>query len=68
MNVQGKVANRPCCPWPEDENRKELGRLQGQNILIGWEGASTMLSMKHLGCTKQEVEAIIEEARKDLSI
>lgn len=30
------------------------------------EGASMTLSMKHLGCTKEEVEAIIQEDRKDL--
>lgn len=65
-NVQEKITNWPCSPWSKDEYGKELGRLQRQNMLMMLEGVSTMVLMKHLGWTKQEVEALLQEVRRDL--
>lgn len=72
LSAQGFISMRetvmkwPCGPWPEDQAGKRLGRLQKQNILMALEAASLMLFTKQLGWTKEEVEAIIREAREDL--
>ena len=67
INVQEKVMKWPCSPWAEDEDGKELGRLQRQNMLMMLEGVSTRLFMEHLGWTKQEVEALLQDVRKDFN-
>lgn len=66
MNTREMVMKWPCGPWPEDQAGKRLGRLQKQNFLMALEVASLMLFTKQLGWTKEEVEAIIREAREDL--
>ncbi len=65
-NVQEKFIQWPCGPWPEDEAGKKLGRLQIQNLLIALQGLSTMLLTKWLGWTKEEVEVLLQEVRRDL--
>ncbi len=65
--VQEEFMQWPSGPWPEDEAGKKLRRLQIQSVLMALEGLSTMLLTKQLGWTKEEVEALLQEVRRDIN-
>ena len=66
VEVQKKAIEWSCGPWPEEEARKMLGKMQRQNVSMALKGVSRMLFMKQFGWTKEEVGAILQEALKDL--
>ena len=65
-NVHEKLTTWACSPWPEDEHQREIGRLQRQNTLMALEGVTTMVFTKSFEWTKQEVDSLLGEVRKDL--
>ncbi|KAK4986225.1 hypothetical protein LTR66_002719 [Elasticomyces elasticus] len=53
-------------PWPRGKKNKVLGRLTYENTLSALPASAMALWTRHLGMTKDEVEAELAECRKDL--
>ncbi|KAF9873169.1 C6 zinc finger domain protein [Colletotrichum karsti] len=56
----------PLNSWPKDEKLKEIGRWQFVNLDTGLEGLSMGLLTRVLGWTKEEVQVLCANVRKDL--
>ncbi len=57
----------PGNPWARGREEKRLGAMQMTNILDGLHGISMSLFTKVHGMPTDEVETLLEEARKDLA-
>jgi SAM-dependent methyltransferase len=57
----------PVNPWAKGRRWKELGMAMVQNFNEGLESFSYMLCMKGLGWTKEEVDELLVEVRKNLN-
>lgn len=57
----------PMNPWPKGRRWKVLGMVMLENFNDGLESFSYMLCMKGLGWTKEEVDRLLVQVRKDLS-
>ena len=67
MNITERVYEWPLGEWPEAQNAKEIGKATKINLTRGLEGMSMLLLTKHLGWTREGVEALIREVREDLN-
>ena len=56
----------PVNPWPKGRRWKELGMVVLENFDAGLESFSYMLCMKGLGWSKEEVDKLLVEVRKNL--
>ncbi|KAH8681994.1 methyltransferase domain-containing protein [Xylariales sp. PMI_506] len=65
-DVQERRFVVPGNAWAKGRGNKTLGTWQMQNILDGLHGISIMLFTRLLGMAVDEVEALLEEVRRDL--
>lgn len=52
--------------WPKGKLEKEIGRFTRKNILQGLEGISMALLTKHLQWSRERVEMMLVDVRKEL--
>jgi len=57
----------PVNPWAKGRRWKLLGSVMLENFNTGLESFSYMLCMKGLGWTKEEVDSLLMEVRKNLN-
>jgi Methyltransferase domain len=56
----------PGNPWAKGRDEKQLGMMQMTNILDGLHGMSMTLFTKIHGMSEEDVEALLEDTRRDL--
>ncbi|KAF4472630.1 hypothetical protein FALBO_469 [Fusarium albosuccineum] len=56
----------PMNTWPQDHKYKELGAWQKENMNLGLESFSMALLTRAHDWTKEQVDALLDEVRKDL--
>ena len=65
-NVSEVIYKWPMNTWPKSQKYKDLGSWQLANVLEGVEGFTLGLFTRVLGWSKEEVEALLVDVRKDL--
>ncbi|KAI4282500.1 MAG: hypothetical protein L6R35_005400 [Caloplaca aegaea] len=53
-------------PWSQDEKQKQIGAMQGANMQNAVQGISMTVLTKNLGWTREEVDGLLEEIKKDI--
>ncbi|KAI8186723.1 putative methyltransferase tdiE [Colletotrichum sp. SAR 10_86] len=57
----------PTNPWPKDKKFKELGYWHNENLLEGWEAICMAPLTRALGWTKEEVQVLMAQNRKEFN-
>jgi hypothetical protein len=65
VDVQVEIRHWPFGPWHEDKKLKDIGLWSRANALEGLEAVSIATLTRGLGWTTEQVEALLEEVRKD---
>lgn len=65
VNVKETVYVVPNNQWPKDKRLKEIGMWQNENIASGLEGLSAALFTRVLGWSKEELDVLLAQARKE---
>lgn len=66
VNVTEKVFKWPMNTWPKDPFHKELGAWTLENISSGADGLSAAVYTRVLNWTKEELDVLLAQARKDM--
>ncbi|ETN36863.1 uncharacterized protein HMPREF1541_07850 [Cyphellophora europaea CBS 101466] len=66
VNVQVIRTPIPLGPWPKDERQKRIGLLNWTQLWEGLPGLSLRLFIDVLGYTREELEILLMEVRKDM--
>ncbi|KAH7121918.1 S-adenosyl-L-methionine-dependent methyltransferase [Dactylonectria estremocensis] len=65
-NLTQVVYKWPMNRWPKDPKLKELGMWTLENVSSGLEGLSAAVYTRVLGWTKEEMDVLLAEVRRDL--
>lgn len=65
VNVKETVYVVPNNQWPKDKRLKEIGMWQNENIVSGLEGLSAALFTRVLGWSKEELDVLLAQARRE---
>lgn len=66
-NVEERTFKWPINPWPKDKELKTIGRWNEVNFLEGLEGFCVRLFSSTLAMSREEIELLLAEVRKDIS-
>ena len=65
-NVEENIYHIPLNPWPEDPKQRMLGEIEMENVLLGIEGFSMALFTEVLGWSREELEVLLVDVRKEI--
>lgn len=66
-NVCETVLKIPTSPWPKDRRLKKVGALELLNLMEGAQGFLLRGYTKEFGKTREELELLLMEMRKELT-
>ncbi|KAJ9143021.1 S-adenosyl-L-methionine-dependent methyltransferase [Pleurostoma richardsiae] len=66
VDVQEVLHKWPLNPWPRDKKLKELGAWTFQNVSDGIEAFSLALLSRVLGWSREEIEVLLADVRREL--
>ena len=67
QNVEKIVLKVPTSPWPKDQRLKKVGAMELMNLMEGAEAFLLRGYMKEFGKSKEELELLLVDLRKELT-
>jgi hypothetical protein len=67
MDVKETILKVPTSPWPKDQRLKKVGMLELMNVMEGAQGFLLRGFTKEFGRTREELEILLMQMRKELT-
>jgi hypothetical protein len=67
MDVKETILKVPTSPWPKDQRLKKVGTLELMNVMEGAQGFLLRGFTKEFGRTREELEILLMQMRKELT-
>jgi hypothetical protein len=67
MDVKETILKVPTSPWPKDQRLKKVGALELMNVMEGAQGFLLRGFTKEFGRTREELEILLMQMRKELT-
>ena len=66
MDIKETIFKVPTSPWPKDQRLKKVGALELMNVMEGAQGFLLRGFTKEFGRTREELEILLMQMRKEL--